>query len=68
MDKALVFGTKDCRFESCQGHLSRAPHVSASASAYTSLRSRSIGNSRGAARQPTCQFGSDAHSMWLGTP
>ena len=22
MDKALVFGTKDCRFESCQGHLS----------------------------------------------
>ena len=20
MDKALVFGTKDCRFESCQGH------------------------------------------------
>ena len=24
MDKALVFGTKDCRFESCQGHLARA--------------------------------------------
>ena len=22
MDKALVFGTKDCRFESCQGHFS----------------------------------------------
>ena len=22
MDKALVLGTKDCRFESCQGHLS----------------------------------------------
>ena len=21
MDKVLVFGTKDCRFESCQGHL-----------------------------------------------
>ena len=21
MDMALVFGTKDCRFESCQGHL-----------------------------------------------
>ena len=21
MDKALVFGTKDCRFESCQGHM-----------------------------------------------
>jgi hypothetical protein len=21
MDKALVFGTKDCRFESCQGHI-----------------------------------------------
>ena len=20
MDKALVFGTRDCRFESCQGH------------------------------------------------
>ena len=20
MDKALVFGTKDCKFESCQGH------------------------------------------------
>ena len=20
MDKALIFGTKDCRFESCQGH------------------------------------------------
>ena len=20
MDKALVFGTKDCRLESCQGH------------------------------------------------
>ncbi len=25
MDKALVFGTKDCRFESCQGHF--AGHV-----------------------------------------
>ena len=24
MDKALVFGTKDCRFESCQGHTVRA--------------------------------------------
>ena len=24
MDKALVFGTKDCRFESCQGHLACA--------------------------------------------
>ena len=23
MDKALVFGTKDCRFESCQGHALR---------------------------------------------
>ena len=23
MDKALVFGTKDCRFESCQGHYAR---------------------------------------------
>ena len=23
MDKALVFGTKDCRFESCQGHSGR---------------------------------------------
>ena len=23
MDKALVFGTKDCRFESCQGHTIR---------------------------------------------
>ena len=23
MDKALVFGTKDCRFESCQGHFLR---------------------------------------------
>ena len=22
MDKALVFGTKDCRLESCQGHMS----------------------------------------------
>jgi hypothetical protein len=21
MDKALVLGTKDCRFESCQGHI-----------------------------------------------
>ena len=21
MDKALVFGTKDCRFESCQGQV-----------------------------------------------
>ncbi len=32
MDKALVFGTKDCRFESCQGHPLHAssqgrPHV-----------------------------------------
>ena len=25
MDKALVFGTKDCRFESCQGHM--VPHA-----------------------------------------
>ena len=22
MDKALLFGSKDCRFESCQGHFS----------------------------------------------
>ena len=21
MDKVFVFGTKDCRFESCQGHV-----------------------------------------------
>ena len=27
MDKALVFGTKDCRFESCQGHLLVGAHV-----------------------------------------
>ena len=27
MDKALVFGTKDCRFESCQGHLFAFPSV-----------------------------------------
>ena len=25
MDKALVFGTKDCRLESCQGHMSDWP-------------------------------------------
>jgi hypothetical protein len=25
MDKALVFGTKDCRFESCQDHLFPVP-------------------------------------------
>ena len=25
MDKALVFGTKDCRFESCQGHFHSWP-------------------------------------------
>ena len=25
MDKALVFGTKDCRFESCQGHMVSRP-------------------------------------------
>ena len=24
MDKVLVFGTKDCRFESCQGHFMQA--------------------------------------------
>jgi hypothetical protein len=24
MDKALVFGTKDCRFESCQGHFAQS--------------------------------------------
>ena len=27
MDKALVFGTKDCRFESCQGHASKWAHA-----------------------------------------
>ena len=27
MDKALVFGTKDCRFESCQGHFCEDEHV-----------------------------------------
>ena len=27
MDKALVFGTKDCRFESCQGHFASGPSV-----------------------------------------
>ena len=30
MDKALVFGTKDCRFESCQGHFSRFANPSCS--------------------------------------
>ena len=30
MDKALVFGTKDCRYESCQGHCSfKAKHLHA---------------------------------------
>ena len=32
MDKALVFGTKDCRFESCQGHMSDWPRQGPSAS------------------------------------
>ena len=27
MDKALVFGTKDCKFESCQGHFCEDEHV-----------------------------------------
>ena len=27
MDKALVFGTKDCRFESCQGHFALLPAI-----------------------------------------
>ena len=27
MDEALVFGTKDCRFEPCQGHLLVGAHV-----------------------------------------
>ncbi len=27
MDKALVFRTKDCRFESCQGHIERKTPV-----------------------------------------
>ena len=38
MDKALVFGTKDCRFESCQGHLSiawlAAPAIGSTAMKY----------------------------------
>ena len=28
MDKALVFGTEDCRFDSCQGHFTCSTHVS----------------------------------------
>ena len=28
MDKASVFGTEDCRFESCQGHFPTPTHVS----------------------------------------
>ena len=27
MDKALVFETKDCRFESCQGHVAHAVFI-----------------------------------------
>jgi hypothetical protein len=27
MDKALVFGTKDCRLESCQGHFAKTACV-----------------------------------------
>ena len=27
MDKALLFGSKDCRFESCQGHSDGAQHA-----------------------------------------
>ena len=27
MDKALVFGTKDCRFESCQGHMTNCQNI-----------------------------------------
>ena len=30
MDKALVFGTKDCRFESCQGHFATGIQCAAS--------------------------------------
>ena len=45
MDKALVFGTKDCRFESCQGHVVAAqfsanhmPEAAARPTATTAIR------------------------------
>ena len=50
MDKALVFGTKDCRFESCQGHGSATTdglaHMSSShrSSALASKRCRDVAN------------------------
>ena len=43
MDKALVFGTKDCRFESCQGQLCfYTQHVCLYPGAFISSRTRAV--------------------------
>ena len=51
MDKALVFGTKDCRFESCQGH------ISSGAKHWTHWLNKIICNSERAQRKPSLHWG-----------
>ena len=38
MDKALVFGTKDCRFESCQGHAFLATEATQKATGFAMIQ------------------------------
>jgi hypothetical protein len=46
MDKALVFGTKDCRFESCQGHSRLAASQRAAVALATRVRGLAPGTAR----------------------
>ena len=46
MDKALVFGTKDCRFESCQGHSRLAPSRRAAVALETRVRGLAAATAR----------------------
>ena len=58
MDKALVFGTKDCRFESCQGHMFLMSVSALSVSAQEPIPFNTT--AQGTAMLPMCRWRSQA--------
>ena len=65
MDKALVFGTKDCRFESCQGHfLLNAPCAGTPVACHSMIAIAPFDQcARPHHQQPCCHSSCDAKGM-----
>ena len=70
MDKALVFGTKDCRLESCQGHICHGNCPTPGASAIcvraggVGLRGKQAG---GGGQVAPFVWGENGTQQWRGT-